>query len=53
MALPGVGRFTAGVILALASGQHHAILDGNVIRVLARYFMIDGWPGKTPVMNSL
>src|SRR3569623_844856 len=36
MALPGIGRSTAGAILALAFGQHHPILDGNVKRVLAR-----------------
>ncbi len=39
-ALPGVGRSTAGAILALAFGQRHAILDGNVKRVLARYHAI-------------
>lgn len=38
--LPGVGRSTAGAILALAFGQRHAILDGNVKRVLARYHAI-------------
>ncbi len=36
MALPGIGRSTAGAILSLGLGQHHAILDGNVRRVLAR-----------------
>ncbi len=36
-ALPGIGRSTAGAILAFAFGQRHAILDGNVRRVLARY----------------
>lgn len=40
-ALPGVGRSTAGAILALAFDQRHAILDGNVKRVLARYYAID------------
>ncbi len=40
-ALPGVGRSTAGAILALAFGARHAILDGNVKRVLARYHAID------------
>jgi len=37
-ALPGVGRSTAGAILALARGERFAILDGNVRRVLSRYF---------------
>jgi A/G-specific adenine glycosylase len=36
-ALPGIGRSTAGAILALAQDQRHPILDGNVKRVLARH----------------
>jgi A/G-specific adenine glycosylase len=36
--LPGVGRSTAGAILALCVGARLPILDGNVRRVLARYF---------------
>jgi len=39
--LPGIGRSTAGAILALAFGQRHPILDGNVKRVLARYHAVD------------
>src|SRR5262245_27444442 len=35
-ALPGIGRSTAGAILALARDRHHPILDGNAKRVLAR-----------------
>jgi len=42
MELPGVGRSTAGAILALARGVRQPILDGNVKRVLARYYAIDG-----------
>ena len=38
--LPGIGRSTAGAILALAFDRRHAILDGNVKRVLARYHVI-------------
>ncbi|HEB92025.1 MAG TPA: adenine DNA glycosylase [Gammaproteobacteria bacterium] len=52
-ALPGIGRSTAGAILSLALGQHHAILDGNCKRVLARCFTIEGWPGRTAVANTL
>jgi len=48
--LPGIGRSTAGAILSLSSGQRHAILDGNVKRVLARHEAIDGWPGKTSIL---
>jgi A/G-specific adenine glycosylase len=39
--LPGIGRSTAGAILAQAYGERHPILDGNVKRVLARYHAID------------
>ena len=42
--LPGVGRSTAAAIAVFAYGERAAILDGNVKRVLARYFGIDGWP---------
>ena len=51
--LPGIGRSTAGAILSLACGQRHAILDGNVKRVLSRHRAIAGWPGKTPVQKAL
>jgi A/G-specific adenine glycosylase len=40
-ALPGIGRSTAGAILAQAHGQRWPILDGNVKRVLARYHRLD------------
>ena len=42
MALPGIGRSTAGAILALSAGTRHPILDGNVKRVLARHHGVDG-----------
>ncbi|MCI0505595.1 MAG: A/G-specific adenine glycosylase [Gammaproteobacteria bacterium] len=51
--LPGIGRSTAGAILSLACQQRHAILDGNVKRVLARYFIIEGWPGVTKTADQL
>ncbi len=53
LALPGIGRSTAGAILAQADNQPHAILDGNVKRVLARYFAVEGWPGNTAVAEQL
>lgn len=53
LALPGIGRSTAGAILSLSLGQHHPILDGNVKRVLARHFAVDGWPGNNKVANIL
>jgi A/G-specific adenine glycosylase len=52
-ALPGIGRSTAGAILALGDGQRHAILDGNVKRVLCRYHGIEGWPGESGVQHAL
>jgi A/G-specific adenine glycosylase len=52
-ALPGIGRSTAGAILALACDQRHAILDGNVKRVLARHFGVDGFPGQAAVERRL
>jgi A/G-specific adenine glycosylase len=42
MELPGVGRSTAGAILAISGGARHPILDANVKRVLARYYAVDG-----------
>jgi len=39
-ALPGIGRSTAGAILAFAFDQRHPILDGNVKRVLTRLHAI-------------
>ena len=51
--LPGVGRSTAGAILALAYGKRAPILDGNVKRVLARYEAVEGWPGRTTVQKAL
>lgn len=51
--LPGIGRSTAGAILALALGQRHPILDGNVKRVLARQEAIDSWPGHSQIEKQL
>jgi A/G-specific adenine glycosylase len=52
-ALPGIGRSTAGAILAQALGARWPILDGNVKRVLARYHAVAGWPGLPAVANEL
>ncbi len=51
--LAGIGRSTAGAILALAMNKKASILDGNVKRVLARCFAISGWPGKADVAKKL
>jgi len=42
LALPGIGRYTASAILSIAYGAKHAVLDGNVARVLARIFAVHG-----------
>ncbi len=44
--LPGIGRSTAGAILALSRGERFPILDGNVKRVLSRYFGVNGNPSE-------
>jgi A/G-specific adenine glycosylase len=51
--LPGVGRSTAGAIAAFAFGRREAILDGNVKRVFARHFAIDGFSGEREVEQRL
>ena len=53
MALSGIGQSTAGAILSIAFNNSHAILDGNVKRVLARYKGITGWTGDTQVNKQL
>lgn len=44
LALPGIGRYTAGAISSIAFDQPRPIVDGNVIRVLTRVFGITGDP---------
>jgi A/G-specific adenine glycosylase len=53
MALPGIGRSTAGAILSLGAGQRHAILDGNCKRVLARVHAVSGWSGQSAFEQTL
>lgn len=53
LALPGIGRSTAGAILSLAMGERYPILDGNAKRVFARYFAVEGWPGKPSIQKVL
>ena len=49
LALPGVGRYTAGAICSIAFNQPAPILDGNVIRVLSRLLGIEGDPRSKTV----
>jgi A/G-specific adenine glycosylase len=51
--LKGIGRSTAAAISVFAFQQQQTILDGNVKRVLARLYAIDGWPGLPLVEKQL
>jgi len=51
--LPGIGRSTAGAILALGSDKRAVILDGNVKRVLCRLHCVEGWPDQPKVQKQL
>ena len=53
IALPGIGRSTAGAIGSISMGLASSILDGNVKRVLARFHAIEGWPGAKKVMDDM
>ena len=53
MALPGIGRSTAGAILALARGVRQPILDGTVKRVLARAFLVVEAPDTSAGLRRL
>ena len=53
LTLPGIGRSTAAAIAVFAHGARAAILDGNVKRVMARHFGIEGYPGEKQVEEAL
>lgn len=53
MALPGIGKSTAGAILSIAFQQPAAILDGNVKRVLQRFYGIETWYGTPNTLKKL
>ncbi|GHE86550.1 A/G-specific adenine glycosylase [Thalassotalea profundi] len=60
IALPGIGRSTAGAILSLSLHKPHPILDGNVKRVLARCYLVEGHNAQAkfektlwPIANTL
>ncbi|HMO49824.1 MAG TPA: A/G-specific adenine glycosylase [Kiritimatiellia bacterium] len=52
LALPGVGSYTAAAIASLAYGLDHAVLDGNVIRVLSRVLAVEA-PADKPATRRL
>lgn len=51
--LPGIGKSTAGAILALGFNQNHTILDGNVKRILSRYHQVKGHYGQSATLKTL
>lgn len=51
--LPGIGRSTAAAVAAFSYGSVAAILDGNVKRVFARVFGVEGYPGAKAVEDDL
>ena len=51
--LPGIGRSTAAAIASFAFNQVQTILDGNVKRVLARHFLVEGWTSAPKVEKEL
>lgn len=51
--LPGIGRSTAAAIASISMGINAPILDGNVKRVLTRFFAVEGWPGELKIQNQL
>ena len=53
ISLPGIGRYTAGAILSIAFGKPEAVLDGNVIRVLARMFQVTDDVRKSSTEKAL
>ncbi|MGI8965473.1 MAG: A/G-specific adenine glycosylase, partial [Limisphaerales bacterium] len=53
LALPGIGRYTAGAICSIAFNQPTPILDGNVIRVLTRVFGIGENPREKKTNDHL
>jgi A/G-specific adenine glycosylase len=53
VALSGIGRSTAGAILSIAFKQQATILDGNVKRVLCRFYAVENWPGEKKTENIL
>ena len=53
LSLPGIGRSTAGAILSLAFGQAYPVLDGNIRRVLIRFFSFELDSGKGEGLRQL
>ena len=53
LALPGIGRYTAGAVLSIAFGLDYPVVDGNVMRVFCRYFGITEDISKLQIQKQL
>jgi A/G-specific adenine glycosylase len=53
LALPGIGPYSAGAIASIAYGRPEPLVDGNVVRVLARLFALRGDPNKAPLKGEI
>jgi len=52
-ALPGFGRYTVGAVASIAFGRAVPLVDGNVARVLARLFGVEGATGDAKLQKQL
>ncbi len=52
-ALPGIGVYTAAAVASIAFGLPHAVVDGNVLRVLTRLFNEEGDISKAEVRGRI
>lgn len=53
LSLPGIGKSTAAAISTFAFNVPKPILDGNVKRVFARHFLVEGWPGLPKIEQQM
>ena len=53
LALPGIGRYTAGAVLSISLDQVHPILEGNTIRLFARLLEMKSDPRSSPNQKVL
>jgi len=51
--IPGIGPYTAAAVASIAFNRDHAVLDGNVERVLSRWFLIQQPPKATATKKLL
>lgn len=51
--IPGIGPYSAGAISSIAFGERSPLVDGNVIRVLARHGALSGDPTKSPLKQQI